>query len=205
MRKVKKPTCCQPPKKPTNLLNGIFYGILPHGFCIAFIIFSILGVTAATSFLKNWLMNAYFFPLLILLSIALVTVSAVIYLKRNQALSWQGIAENRRYLFLLYSTVIATNLILFLVVFPLTANLKFSPDWKNSILAQEVESKTIKVAIPCSGHAPLVIDELKKVKGIVDVQFQLPNLFNITYQPKETSIEKILETDIFKSFKAEII
>ena len=62
----------------------------------------------------------------------------------------------------------------------------------------------ITVQIPCSGHAPLIIDELKKEAGVGSVEFRLPNNFEIQYNPDEISREEIVSLGIFKTFKAEI-
>lgn len=100
----------------------------------------------------------------------------------------------------LYLTVIGVNLLLFLVVFPLTANLKSSG---KTVLGQtSLSSKTLRVEIPCPGHAPLIVDELKKTEGVIEVKYRLPNLFEVSYSSDETSLEEILNLEIFKTFKA---
>jgi len=54
-------TCCQKETKNKGFFAGILYGILPHTFCIAFIILSTLGATTATFLLKPLLLTPYFF------------------------------------------------------------------------------------------------------------------------------------------------
>lgn len=187
-------------KEMSLLKRGVVYGILPHSFCIAFIVFSIIGATALTSLLKPFMLNVYFFPLLIILSFALATVSAIIYLKRKNNLSYNGTLKNKNYLLILYTSVITVNLLLFLVVFPLVANFNFKTN--NIASANEIVTKTISVRIPCSGHAPLVMDELKQDPGILNVRYIPLNNFEIQFDPEKTSLEKILSLKIFSSFQA---
>lgn len=198
-----KKDCCSKKKEGADLKKGIIYGLLPHTFCLAFILFSVLGATAATGFFRRWLMTPYFFQLLIGLSLLLATISAGIYLKMNQALSWEGIKRKKRYLTILYSTMVGVNLLLFLVVFPLAANLKAGGKQQAVVLGQEaLATTTLRVQIPCPGHAPLIIDELRGRKGIAGVSFKLPNLFEVSYDPGVISLKEILGLEIFKAFEA---
>lgn len=180
--------------------KGFIYGILPHSFCIAFIIVSIIGATALISFLKPFMLNSYFFYLLILLTLVLATISAVIYLKRGQNLSIKGIKDNKKYLSILYSSVVGINLLLFLVIFPFVANYSFSTSGNYS--GSNVTSKVISVDIPCSGHAPLIISELKKEDGITNVKYAPFNKFTVEFDLDKTSLERILSLQIFNSFRA---
>lgn len=203
--------CCEKKeeiKKDKGLLRGILYGILPHTFCIAFIVFTILGTTVATALLKPLLLNPYFFYILIGLSFFLATVSAVLYLRRNGKLSAGGAKRSWKYLSLLYGTTIAVNLILFMVVFPLAANFKPLASSASVIDSAggnlETQSITLEVQIPCSGHASLITGELNKIEGIKNVKFRLPNLFDVVYDPAKTSKEKILSLEVFNTYKATI-
>jgi uncharacterized membrane protein YeaQ/YmgE (transglycosylase-associated protein family) len=196
-----KAKCCSKNVKP-QIGRGILYGILPHGFCIAFIIFSIIGATTFTSLLKPFMLNSYFFPLLIFLSFIFATLSAFIYLKRNCSWSLRGIKNNKNYLLTLYFSVIGVNLLLFLVIFPLVANYKFQNSNLISSSVTGLTSKTISVTIPCSGHAPLIMDEVKKDNGVVSVRYIPLNNFEIKYDPQKTSLNEILSLKIFESFKA---
>lgn len=196
-----KPDCCQ--KKKSCWKNGLLYGLLPHTFCLAFLIFSILGATTLTAFFRRWLLTPYFFPLLIFLSLLFATLSSVFYLKKNQLLSLEGIKKKTSYLLLLYFSIISVNLLFFLVIFPLTANLNSKKSEK--VLGQKTSSVILKVEIPCSGHAPLIIDEMNKVEGITSTIFILPNLFEISYDSQKISLTEILSLEIFKNFKAKIV
>ena len=75
---------------------------------------------------------------------------------------------------------------------------------KQASAAETGASLTMEVQIPCSGHAPLIIGELKKLDGIGNVKFRTPNFFDINYNPQKTTPEKIASLEIFKEFKAVI-
>jgi copper chaperone CopZ len=150
------------------------------------------------------LLNRYFFYILIGLSIFFATISAIIYLKKNGILSFQGIKRKWKYLSILYGTTIFVNLLFFMVIFPYLANLnRVQP--AALIEPTPLSSITLKVKILCSGHAPLISNELKKIDGVEDVKFSFPNLFEIKYNSSKTSKDKILSLKIFDTYKAEII
>ena len=205
MRKEKY--CCQIPgrEQKKGFCSGLFYGLIPHSFCIFFIILSIVGATTATVFLKRLLIFPYFFQILIVFSVFFATLSAIFYLKRLGFLSWGGIKKKWRYLLTLYGVTILINLLFFFVIFPYSANINYEKN-KTTVLSQQINlsSITLTVDIPCPGHALLVIDELKKVSGIKNVFFQYPNTFRVNYNSMEVSPEKILQAEIFESFKATI-
>jgi hypothetical protein len=191
-----------------GILRGIFYGLLPHTFCIAFAVFTIIGTTAATAILKPLLMNRFFFYILIALSFVFASLSAAFYLKRNGILSREGVKRKWRYLIILYGTTIIVNLLFFMVIFPALANMKsnnLSPSLQTAQMEGSQSFLTLKVEVPCSGHAPLIIDELSKIDGIEKVKFRSPNLFDVTYNSNKTNKEIILSLEIFKTYKATII
>jgi len=199
-----------------GILKGILYGLAPHTFCILFIIFSILGATTVTTLLKPLLLNRYFFYLLIILSLVLATISAIIYLKKNGILSFQGMKRKWKYLSILYGTTVFVNLLLFLVIFPIATNLNSGSSLKSAILgafsrnemsqlAGSQSSMTLQVEIPCPGHAPLITGELKKINGVEDIKFRFPNLFDINYNSEKTSKAQILSLDVFRTYKATVI
>jgi copper chaperone CopZ len=199
--------CCEKTDSKSNkkgFISGILYGLIPHTFCIAFIILTVLGATTATALLKPFLLNRYFFYILIGLSIFFATISAIIYLKKNGILSFRGIKRKWRYLSILYGTTIFVNLLFFMVIFPYLANLnRVQPS--AFIEATPLSSITLKVDIPCPGHASLIIDELKKIEGVEDVKFSFPNLFDVKYNPSKTSKEKLLSLEVFNTYKAVVI
>ena len=187
--------CC----KKTSAKQGILYGLIPHAGCIFFIIGSVLGVTVLTEMFKPLLLNRYFFYILVLLSFSLATVSSVIYLRKNGMLSLSGIKGKWKYLSIMYGSTIGTNLLLFLIIFPLLANFSSSPSGAfvagTSTLSQSVD-------IPCSGHATLISGELKKIDGVEGVTFSQPNVFKVSYDSAKTSKEKILALEVFKTYPA---
>ena len=71
----------------------------------------------------------------------------------------------------------------------------------NSI-REEDSAITLKVAIPCSGHASLIINELKKLQGVSNVEFRSPNYFDVRYDSTKVSKQEILSLNIFKQYKA---
>lgn len=206
-------SCCEKKNqeiKKNGFLSGLFYGILPHTFCILFIVFTVLGVTVATALLKPLMLNPYFFYILIGLSFFFATVSAVIYLKRGNSLSLSGAQKNWKYLLILYGTTVVVNLILFVVIFPLMANFKSEPATLGSIINKnnenyQLQTISLEVQIPCSGHAPLITGELNKIDGVEEVKFRTPNLFDVSYNPNKTSVDKILSLEVFNTYKAKII
>lgn len=191
MKKSVEKSCCQ---------TGLFYGLLPHTFCIAFVLASVIGATAASAFFKKFLLLPYFFEILIGISCLFATLSAIFYLKKNDCLSADKIKTKWKYLSILYGTTIAINLFFFLVVFPWVTNLNLRS--RQPVLAQKnsLVSVTLAVQIPCSGHAPLIADEIKKLPGIENVRFELPNKFIVNYDPALVSGEKIMTLEIFRSY-----
>jgi copper chaperone CopZ len=195
--------CCK--KEKSGIKEGILYGLVPHIGCIAFIVFTILGVTVAAAFFKPLLTSRYLFYGLIALSLLFATLSALFYLKRNSSLSIEGIRSKKNYLLTLYGTTLAVNLLFFFVIFPAVANISLSGkaiSETNSNLSYS--SLILNVNIPCSGHAPLIISELNKVNGIKDVTYENGN-FKVIYDSSIISKEKILNAEIFKEFPANII
>ena len=48
------PACCQPQKKGKGIGQGILFGLVPHIGCIAFIVFTLLGISAAAAVFKPY-------------------------------------------------------------------------------------------------------------------------------------------------------
>jgi len=197
-------------------LSGLIYGLLPHIGCIGFIIFSVLGVTTATAIFRPLLLNPYFFHILIALAVFFATIAAAIYLKKNGIFSFQGIKKKKSYLLTLYGTTIGINLFLFMFVFPITANVDSGFSLTASLIGAFDGSEklqlsgsgsliTLQVNIPCPGHAPLITGELKRINGVENIIFRFPNLFDVGYDPKQTSIEQIVSLDVFNTYKATVV
>jgi copper chaperone CopZ len=200
--------CCQKSEQKENkgLLSGIVYGLIPHTGCIAFIIASVLGVTAATELFKPLLLNPYFFYILIVLSFTFAAISSAFYLRKNGLLSSSGIRRKWKYLSTMYGSTIGVNLLLFMLIFPLLANVSTAqPVTGNLASANSLSSIRLAVDIPCSGHAPLISDELKKIDGVSSVQFSLPNVFDVKYNPSKTSKQEITSLEIFNTYKAIVL
>jgi hypothetical protein len=205
--------CCKKEeKKNKGILNGILYGLTAHSFCILFILLTVLGATTLTTILRPLFMSRYFFHVLILIAVIFATVSALLYLKRNNKLSLLGIKEKKNYLFILYGTTIAINLSLFLFIFPITANISGGASLKEAvktsfgketsiILGEDEKLLTVKVDIPCSGHAYLVFVDLDGFPGVKNVDFRFPNIFDISYDSDITTPEEIFSVDVFQNYK----
>ena len=208
---------------------GLVYGLVPHIGCIAFIVFTVLGVTAATTFFKPLMMNRYFFHILVGLSIVFATISAFFYFKKQGFITFtktegalkfnfllSGIKRKWKYLLTLYGTTVGINLLLFMVIFPVAANLNSGVPLTAAISAafgrggeltlfESGSLVTLKVDIPCPGHAPLIIGELKTISGVEAVRFKFPNSFDVGYNLEKTSKEQILSLDVFKTYRATVI
>jgi len=209
--------------KNNTILQGMFYGLVPHVGCIAFLIFSVLGVTVATAFIKPLMLNPYFFYILIAISIIFATVSSIIYLKNQGFLTVNRIQRKfeisllngtfRRkwkYLTTMYGTTIAINLILFMLIFPLVANIDSGVSLTGAFAsaAESTDSEglmTLQVNIPCPGHAPLISGELKTINGVENVKFRFPNYFDIGYNPSQASQQQILSLDVFDTYPASVV
>ncbi|MDD4251278.1 MAG: cation transporter [Candidatus ainarchaeum sp.] len=196
-------------KKSSSLKQGLVYGLVPHIGCIGFIIASILGVTIAVEFFKPLLMNPWFFHILILISFAFATISSIIYLKKNGVLSWSGISRKKKYLATMYGATIGINLILFLFIFPMLANLdtgSFSENSSSVLLAvgnDKLNTIRLQVEIPCPGHASLITNEIKTINGVTGVKFEFPNYFDVAYT--DDLKNEILALDVFNTYPVTLI
>ncbi|MBI5871571.1 cation transporter [archaeon] len=204
--------------KRKGIIQGLLYGLVPHIGCIAFILAAVFGASAAVSFFKPLLLNPYFFYILIALSLVFATISAIIYLKKNKLLSFAGAGKKWKYLAVLYGTTLLVNLLLFMVIFPYATNIIPDSDGaSNSITGafagaepyntqQDGYSRlTLKVSIPCPGHAPLITTELNRIDGVNDVNFNFPNQFEVSYDSGKTSKQEILNLAVFDKYKATVI
>ncbi len=135
MNETKLKDCCQPQLEKTNRKGffwGLLFGILPHTFCILFLLFSVIGATSGAIYFQKFFRIPHLFQFLILASFIFAALSATIYLKKLNALSLEGIKLKWRYLATLFTTTIAINLLLFYVILPSVANLKNGNNDKNS-------------------------------------------------------------------------
>lgn len=200
------PDCCPAPKRrPRGLWQGILFGLLPHNFCIAFIVLSVVGATAATGLVRKALLLPGFLELLIGMSLLFATLAAVIYLRRGGDLSLGGVRRRWRYLTLLYGLTLAVNLTMMTVVLPGTARVLASGSVTTAAQSATTQTTTFQVDIPCSGHAPLVTSDLKGVPGVLAVEFRDPNVFVVRWDATQTSLNALLSLEIFQSFKATVL
>jgi hypothetical protein len=200
-------SCCKTNNKDAAK-KGLLYGLLAHLPCIGLIIIMVLGLSVGGTFIAT-LMSSYMFYGLIALSIILVTITAIIYLKRNDGLSFKGIKENWKYLSILYGIAIIINILFLTVIFPYSLSLvNAEPNdvvLSNTITNNNLSQFAINVNIPCSGHAFLIKTELFKNQGVTDVDYSFPSKFKITYDSSKTSQDEILNRDIFKQYPAKVI
>jgi hypothetical protein len=206
------PSCCaaKPKKEPKNIWQGIAYGLIPHVGCIAFIIGSVLGVTVLMQFFRPLLMNRNFFYILIAISLMFATISSMVYLNKNGWLSFAGMRKKWKYLATMYGSTIGINLLLFMVLFPLLANVSVvsaeqSGNALGTIDSTSLASMRLKVDIPCPGHAPLISNELKTIDGVTGISFSFPNIFDVTYDPVKASKEEILGLSVFQEYKPTVL
>lgn len=192
--------------KKKTILQGIAYGLIPHIGCIAFIIGSILGVTLLMQFFKPLLMNRYFFHVLILISLLFATLASVLYLRKNKLLSFKGMKRKWKYLSTMYGSTIGINLVLFMLIFPMLANVSIaSPTGGAVIDGDKLSSIKLKVDIPCPGHAPLISEELKTIDGVMGIKFGFPNNFDVKYDSDKTSISEMTSLEVFDEYKAQVL
>ena len=197
--------CCEVinKKQSNGILSGILYGLIPHSFCLAFILFAVIGATTATAFLKQFLLIPNLFVFLVIISLVLATISSIIYLKKTNCLCLAGTKKKWRYLVVMYFLTVTVNLIMFFVVIPSLTNISFANGLgqNSSNLSQTM---SISVDIPCSGHASLIMDEIKKnfPSVVQSIKFKLPSTFIIEYNPNEVTPGKITSLEIFKTYKA---
>lgn len=195
-------------KEKTGIKQGILFGLVPHLGCIGFIAASVLGATFAVELFKPLLLNPWFFYILIAISIGFATIASAFYLRRNGILSIAGIARKKQYLATMYGSTIAVNLLLFLVIFPMMAN--FGSASMAALPAAGAGGNTVsqlrlQVEIPCSGHAPLISSELRKLPGVTAVAFQFPNLFDVTFDSAKTTKQQLLSIEVFETYKASVV
>ncbi|MBR9679994.1 MAG: copper ion binding protein [Candidatus Altiarchaeota archaeon] len=187
----------------SSIWQGIAYGLLPHTGCIAFLLGSILGVTVLMQFFRPLLMNRYFFHFLMLLSLGFASLSTALYLRKNGLLSKKGIKKKWKYVSTMYGSTIGINLILFMIIFPMLANVSAAPNLE--LPGVELSSLALSVDIPCPGHAPLISGDLRTIEGVTSVEFSFPNNFEVKYDPDKTTQEEIMSLDVFLPYPATIL
>ncbi len=206
--------CCidKKPEKKGGIFSGFIFGLIPHSFCIFFILLSVLGATTGIAFIKQFLLIPDLFNFLIVMSLIFATISVFYYLNMIGNLSFAGAKRSWRYISTVYISTIVVNILFFYLLMPVATNLHavgLSEEKLIGSLSEKVldnlETVSIDVGIPCSGHSTLIVYELNTIKGVKKVSFKMPNIFNISFDSKETSVNDILSLKIFNTYKAEVI
>jgi len=201
------PSCCQNKKpeekiKAKGFWQGLIFGLIPHTFCIIFIIFTLVGSVLGATVAKKFLLIPHFFLFLVILSLFFATLSAWLYLRSRKCCSAGGLKKNWKYLTILYGTTLLINIIFIYYIFPAITTATANLGNNRASINQTTNILTIKVDIPCSGHGPLIIDELKKINGVSSVDYTPLNTFKVSYDPLLTNETSILSLEIFKTYKA---
>jgi hypothetical protein len=206
-------SCCGPSRKrdsngQTSFVQGITYAVIPHIGCIAFIVGSVLGVTMLMEFFKPLLMNRWFFHILIGISMGFATLSSWLYLRKHGISTLEGVRGKWRYLSTMYGSTIGINIMLFLIIFPMLANVS-SVSATGALTASISDADkaliSMSVDIPCPGHAPLISEELKTVGGVAAVKFSFPNVFDVIYDSSMTTTDEMLSLDVFSEYPATML
>lgn len=174
-----------------GLLGSILLSIIPHMGCIMVIIFTLIGITVGNVFLKNILSAKWFAPSMVALSFIFAGSASFFYLRKKCCVN------KARYLLVLFVSVLIVNFLLLYVIFPWVANINGR---SVDATVQNLSVLKIQTDIPCSGHAPLIVYELKKA-GVNEVSFSNPDIFNIKYDASKLSKDDILGLELFKDFK----
>jgi hypothetical protein len=197
------PECCrQNTGKNNGFWQGVFFGLIPHSFCLAFLLFSILGVTVMSAFFQKFLLIPHFFEFLLGFSILAACFSSIYYLKRLNLLSITGIKQKKQYLIILFVTTIGINFLFLKVIFPQLANIQIRS--AQSQTSTQANMVVISTQIPCSGHAPLISGELLKINGVTKVFYNKQGNFEVSFNSSITNPEQILNASIFQTYPAKI-
>lgn len=116
-------------------------------------------------------------------------------------MNFEGLKNYKKYIATIYVSTIAINLFLFLFIFPLATN--FTSATGNDI--EGLSEFNIAVNIPCSGHAPLITNELMNVEGVENVKYNFPFGFKVYYDKSKINIDEILDIEIFKEYPAKMM
>lgn len=102
-----------------------------------------------------------------------------------------------------YLIILVFILVLIMGSFFLKSNL--TGDIINNIAVENLQKITLKVAIPCGGHAYLIKDALNKLEGIEKVEYTPITTFVVYYDSTKISEQEILAIDVFKDYPAKKI
>ena len=188
--------------KAKGFWRGLVFGLMPHTFCILFVIFTLIGSVVGATIARRFLLIPHFVLFLVILSLIFATISAWFYLRSHCCCSSKGIKKNWRYLVILYGTTLAVNAVFIYYIFPAVTASTANIGNNQAVVSQATATMTIKVAIPCSGHASLIISELKQARGVGNVSYVPLDTFTVNYDPAVTNEASILGLEIFKTYPA---
>lgn len=188
--------------KAKGFWRGLLFGLVPHTFCILFVVFTLVGSVLGATIAKRFLLIPHFFVFLVALSLIFATISAWLYLRSHCCCSAKGIKKNWKYLTILYGTTLLINVVFIYYIFPALASSAANIGNNQAAVSQATATMTIRVNIPCSGHASLIISELKQAKGVGSVSYAPLNTFTVNYDPVVINEDSILGLEIFKTYPA---
>lgn len=181
----------------SGVIRGLAFGLIPHLFCILFIIFSIIGATIATTFTQKILLMPNLFPALVIISIVFATIASIFHLRIGECKCDEEVKGRKRFVLAMFVATLIANVTMMYVIFPAIAKTRNN----NITIESSLSVITVKVAIPCTGHAPLIINEIGTLPGIVRVDFDSPDIFQITYDPQTANIDQIVALNVFETFQ----
>ena len=200
------PACCRrvEGRRGAGLLRGLFYGLVPHTFCILFIVFSVAGATMASTLVSRVLYVPYLFEIVVALSLASAGISGLLYLRRNGLLSWRGARLRWRYLGGMFGATLAVNLLFFWVVFPAVANLDLSPRAAAQAPARGGRPPSRGPFASPSLPQPRAARHRRAARRAGGIRrYDGADLFRVEYDPATTLVE--ISLPVFEAFPAEIM
>jgi len=75
----------------------------------------------------------------------------------------------------------------------------------NIIADNNWEKLTLKVSIPCGGHASIIKNELNKLDGVEKIEYTPITTFVVYYDSTKITEQDILNQNIFKDYLAKKI
>lgn len=167
-----KDCCAQIPKEneKKGLFLGILFGILPHTFCILFVLFSVIGASFGAVYFQKLFRVPHLFQYLIALSFVFATMSAIFYLKRINGLNFAGLKLKWRYLIILFAIIIAVNLLIFYVILPAALNRGVPTENGQAAAVSENNIQVVRMNQYAGGYQPkeFTVKKGVPVKWIID-------------------------------------
>lgn len=136
--------CCQPANNYKKGLGaGLLFGLIPHSFCVAFLLLSVVGAASTTVILKKFLLIPNLSLFLLISSLLLATLSAFVYLKRTGGYSPAVIKSKWKYLLTLYGSIAVMNIIMIFFVLPALSDAQVKADDSIPIFCPAHPTQTI--------------------------------------------------------------